>query len=196
LAHYGILRKSGRYPWGSGEHPCSAVRRFWTSPTICVNRVCRTQIAKAFPWMKRVTLSKSIRYVRGSSCSAFSGHDNSDPGDRFVPPRSLQDKGMGYSAIARQMDLKNESTVRSLLEPGRLDKLNVLQQTSDMLKRQVEEKEFVDVGPLSKRIFRSTIIRQRKSELVRISSRRPSPCSKKRVITFIRCLSSRSAPEK
>src|SRR4051812_41217175 len=62
----------------------------------------------------------------------------------------LRDKGMGPSAIARQMSTPekkvSESTVRSLLEPGRQDKLNVLQSTADMLKRQVEEKEFVDVG--------------------------------------------------
>ena len=40
----------------------------------------------------------------------------------------------------------SESTVRSLLEPGRLEKLDILQSTADMLKRQVEEKNFVDVG--------------------------------------------------
>jgi lambda repressor-like predicted transcriptional regulator len=68
----------------------------------------------------------------------------SDP-RRIRTAQSLKDKGMSTSAIGRQMGV-NESTVRSLLEPGRLDKLNVLQQTADMLKRQVEEKEFLDVG--------------------------------------------------
>src|SRR3954451_13042099 len=57
----------------------------------------------------------------------------------------LRDKGMGTSEIGRQMNL-NESTVRSLLEPGRQEKLDILQSTADMLKRQVEEKGFIDVG--------------------------------------------------
>jgi hypothetical protein len=28
LAHYGILRKSGRYPWGSGETPLQRSKTF------------------------------------------------------------------------------------------------------------------------------------------------------------------------
>lgn len=57
----------------------------------------------------------------------------------------LRDKGMGFSEVGKQMNL-NESTVRSLLEPGRLEKLDILQTTANMLKKQVNEKEFVDVG--------------------------------------------------
>jgi hypothetical protein len=52
---------------------------------------------------------------------------------------------MSPSAIGRQMGI-NESSVRSYLEPGRKEKLDVLQSTAEMLKRQVEEKGFVDVG--------------------------------------------------
>jgi hypothetical protein len=28
LAHYGILRKSGRYPWGSGDNPSQRSKTF------------------------------------------------------------------------------------------------------------------------------------------------------------------------
>jgi DNA-binding CsgD family transcriptional regulator len=65
--------------------------------------------------------------------------------------QSLKDKGLSTSEIGRRMGV-NESSVRSLLEPGRLDKLNQLQQTSNMLKREVEEKgkgidgSLLDVG--------------------------------------------------
>src|SRR4051794_39295416 len=65
--------------------------------------------------------------------------------DQIRTAQKLKDKGMGPSAIGREMDL-SESTVRSLLEPGRQERLDILQQTSEMLKRQVDEKKFVDVG--------------------------------------------------
>ena len=52
----------------------------------------------------------------------------------------LQDKGYSPTAIGQRMGI-NESTARSLLTPGRIDKLNVLNQTSDMLKREVRGKD-------------------------------------------------------
>ena len=70
--------------------------------------------------------------------------------DQIRTAQRLRDKGMGFSEIARKMSTEenriNESTVRSLLEPGRLERLDILQQTANMLKRQVEEKGMIDVG--------------------------------------------------
>ena len=57
----------------------------------------------------------------------------------------LKDKGYSNVAIGQRMG-KNESSVRSLLEPGRTDKLNVLETTSNMLKDQVDSKSYIDVG--------------------------------------------------
>ena len=65
--------------------------------------------------------------------------------DQIRTAERLRDKGMSPTAIGRQMNM-NESTVRSLLEPGRKDRLDTLQKTADMLKKQVAEKEFIDVG--------------------------------------------------
>jgi hypothetical protein len=48
-------------------------------------------------------------------------------------------------AIGQRMGL-NESSVRALLAPGEKEKVDVLTSTADMLKRQVEEKKYVDVG--------------------------------------------------
>jgi DNA-binding CsgD family transcriptional regulator len=57
----------------------------------------------------------------------------------------LKDKGYSNVAIGERMGI-NESSVRSLLDPGAKDKADVLESTSNMLKRQVEEKKYVDVG--------------------------------------------------
>ena len=65
--------------------------------------------------------------------------------EKINQAQKLKDKGYSNSAIANNMGL-NESSVRSLLQPGQKDKTNVLHQTSDMLKQQVEKKNYVDIG--------------------------------------------------
>jgi transposase len=57
----------------------------------------------------------------------------------------LQDKGYSKSAIGRRMGT-NESTVRSWLAPGAKDKVDVLHSTANLLKSEVDKKEYLDVG--------------------------------------------------
>ncbi|MEO7398266.1 MAG: helix-turn-helix domain-containing protein, partial [Ilumatobacteraceae bacterium] len=139
LAHYGIRRKSGRYPWGSGQNPTQRSKTFLD--TIAEHRragMSESQIAKLYNTKDDPFTSTDLRALKSIST-------NIQKQEKIRTAARLSEKGMGASAIARQMNL-NESTVRSLLAPGRKDKLDVLQSTADMLKRQVEEKGFVDVG--------------------------------------------------
>lgn len=140
LAHYGILRKSGRYPWGSGKNPNQRSASFLDiTNDLRKSGMTDSQIAKAFHTKEYPFSVADLRALRSRSTTIQTQ-------EKIRTAQRLQDKGMGASAIARQMSV-NESTVRSLLEPGRLDKLDILQQTADMLKRQVEEKGgFLDVG--------------------------------------------------
>ena len=57
----------------------------------------------------------------------------------------LQDKGYSNVAIGKRMKI-NESSVRALLAPGQKDKTDVLETTKGMLKEQVAEKKYLDVG--------------------------------------------------
>jgi DNA-binding CsgD family transcriptional regulator len=57
----------------------------------------------------------------------------------------LAAKGVGNSEIGRIMN-KNESSVRALLAPGRKDRNELLKVTSNLLKDNISEKEFIDVG--------------------------------------------------
>lgn len=140
LMHYGILRKSGRYPWGSGENPNQRSRTFLDILEQHKKEgLSEAQIAKLyhrppdFPFTTtdlRATKSRAV---------------NLQKQEQIRTAQRLQDKGMGASAIARQMGV-NESTVRSLLAPGRQEKLDVLERTADVLRKEVEEKKFLDVG--------------------------------------------------
>jgi hypothetical protein len=142
LEHYGILRKSGRYPWDSGKNSETALQRSKTFlEVIDAHRksgMSDPQIAKLYNTDDDPFTTTNLRALKSIST-------NLQTQDRIRTARRLEEKGMGRSAIARQMNL-NESTVRSLLLEGRLEKLDRAQETVEMLKRQVNEKEFVDVG--------------------------------------------------
>lgn len=144
LAHYGILRKSGRYPWGSGANPHQRSKSFLeVTNDLRKQGMSDTDIAKAFSTDDEKLTVSDIRALRSRAT-------NEVKQEQIRTAQRLRDKGMGASEIARQMSTPDkkisESTVRSLLEPGRLDNLDILQSTANMLKRQVEEKEFLDVG--------------------------------------------------
>ena len=153
LAHYGILRKSGRYPWGSGDNPLQRSKTFLdiVEQHRKVDGMTESQIAKAHsPVDKDGNPIKEYQLSVADIRALKSRAGAEVKQEQIRTAQSLRDKGMGFSEIARQMSTPekavNESTVRSLLEPGRQDKINILQSTADMLKRQVEEKEYVDVG--------------------------------------------------
>jgi hypothetical protein len=150
LGHYGILRRSGRYPWGSGANPKQRSKTFLDIvKQHQAEGMSEAQIARAysdpdngFPF--------TVADLRAAKTHAVTIQKEAE----IRQAQTLKDKGLGNSEIARRMSTPektyNESTVRSLLEPGRLDKLNILQQTSEMLKRQVEQKgvngNLIDVG--------------------------------------------------
>jgi biotin operon repressor len=64
---------------------------------------------------------------------------------KILQAQRLQDKGLSNVAIGQRMGL-NESSVRSLLAPGALDKVTANQTTANMLKQQVDDKKYVDIG--------------------------------------------------
>lgn len=134
LAHYGILRRSGRYPWGSGGNQSKRNKAFLD--IIAQHRkdgMSDPQIARLY--------ELTTTQLRASTSIAR----NEQKQQQINEAQRLQDKGMSNSAIGRQMEL-NESSVRALLMPGAKDKADILESTSDMLKRQVEEKSYIDVG--------------------------------------------------
>lgn len=140
LAHYGILRKSGRYPWGSGATPNQRSKTFLDIlEEHKRDGLSEAQIAQLYHAPPKYPFTVAdLRGVKSRSV-------NMQKREQIRTAQTLSDKGMGASAIARQMGV-NESTVRSFLEPGRLDKLDILEQTSQMLKRQVDEKGMIDIG--------------------------------------------------
>jgi transposase len=135
LAHYGILRRSGRYPWGSGGTQSKRNKMFLDIVDDMRNQgLSDTEIARGFGM--KLTDLRELRSVAV----------NQQRQERILQAQRLKDKGLSNPKIGETMGGLNESTVRSLLAAGEKDKYNVLATTADMLKNQVDKKGYVDVG--------------------------------------------------
>jgi DNA-binding CsgD family transcriptional regulator len=134
LAHYGILRRSGRYPWGSGKSESTRNRSFLdTVENLRKDGMSEAEIARGFGiTTTQLRAAKSIALAQQRQ-------------EKILTAQRLKDKGWGYSEIGRRMGL-NESSVRALLKPGELDKTDAIQSTANMLKKQVEEKKYIQIG--------------------------------------------------
>lgn len=134
LLHYGILRRSGRYPWGSGGTQNTRNKQFLDYVAdLRTKGLSESEVAKG--------LGVSITELRAARSIARNGQRQAD----IAMAQRLKDKGMSNVAIGERMG-RNESTVRSLLAPGAKDKADVLKSTADMLKAEVAEKGYLDVG--------------------------------------------------
>lgn len=134
FAHYGTPRHSGRYPWGSGGAETTRNRSFLDSVEKLKNDgLSEAEIARG--------MGITTTQLRAKRTIAI----NERKLDRIQQAQKLQEKGYSNVAIGQRMGI-NESSVRSLLAPGQKDKANVLQATSSMLKDQIDQKNYLDVG--------------------------------------------------
>lgn len=137
LQHYGTPRHSGRYPWGSGGEESGGNKRnkefLDHVKDLLGSGMTESQVAEAFGMN-----TTQLRAARSIAKNAQRQHD-------INMATSLRDEGYSNMGISRRMGIP-EATVRSYLKPGVQDKLDVLQATSAMLKKEVDEKKFVDIG--------------------------------------------------
>lgn len=135
LAHYGILRRSGRYPWGSGGGDQATQNKAFLDYVEDLRRqgLSEVDIARG--------LGTSTTQLRAAKAIA----KNEQKQAQIAMAKRLKDKGLSNVAIGERMNLP-ESTVRTLLKEDAKYKADVLQKTAEMLKEQVAEKKYVDVG--------------------------------------------------
>lgn len=134
LAHYGTPRRSGRYPWGSGEQPFQNVDSFLGHIKGLKDKgMSETEIASA--------LGVTTTQLRAHRSIAKNEKRQAD----IAMAQRLKDQAWSNVAIGERMGI-NESSVRSLLAPGAKDKADILMATGNMLKDQVDQKGYIDVG--------------------------------------------------
>lgn len=132
--HYGILRKSGRYPWGSGGDQNTRNRTFLDT----VDGLRKEGMSEA-------EIAASFKLTTTQLRAAKSIANNQQKQAQIDMAQRLKDKGYSNVAIGERMSI-NESSVRALLSPGQKDRADVLVATSNMLAAQVAKKKYVDIG--------------------------------------------------
>lgn len=134
LYHYGTPRHSGRYPWGSGEHPYQSLDGFYgTVRQYKKEGMSEKEIADA--------MDLSVRQLRAK----YSNAKNEVRAANVAEAWRLKDKGYSNTAIGKRMGV-NESTVRSWLDPGISEKNSIATNTANMLKSSLGDQPYLDIG--------------------------------------------------
>ena len=135
LMHYGMPRRSGRYPWGSGEDPYQHSGNFVSRvQELRKQGMSETDIAKAVGCENTSELRTQYSLARASMRA-----------DRVATARGMLADGKSQADVAREMGI-NESTLRSLLNERSEARTNAAKTTADFLRSQIEEKGMIDVG--------------------------------------------------
>lgn len=127
LSHYGVKRRSGRYPWGSGGEYVSQ------ADALRDKGFSEVEIAKA--------LGISTTELRNRRALASAREKEAQ---RLYVTRE-KESGRSIAAISRDTGLA-ESTIRGLLKPTANMKFRIIQKVSNVLKKLVADKGYVDIG--------------------------------------------------
>ena len=139
LMHYGILRRSGRYPWGSGHTPEKRSRSFLDIiDQHKQDGMSESEIAKLYSTKANPFTTTDLRALKSIAVNKL----RQQKIDQAV---RMKERGWSNVEIGKRMNA-NESTVRGYLAAHEREQKDILQQTADMLKRQVEEKGAIDIG--------------------------------------------------
>lgn len=135
LMHYGIKRRSGRYPWGSGDDPYQRTGDL---------------ISRYEELQKQGLSEKEIAAHMGSTTGKLRAQLAYAKNERRMlkvdKAKSLRADGKSLSEIAEILGVPNESSVRSLLNANSEARMKEAKNTADMLKKLVDEKGMIDVG--------------------------------------------------
>ena len=136
LMHYGIKRRSGRYPWGSGDDPYQHSSDF----------LSRIEELKKQGWKET---PENIQKEFGLTTTQYRAEKSLAKNERrqltVAKAKSLRDDGLNDSEIGRAMGV-NESTVRSWFNEKSEARMKQAEKTASFLEEQIKEKGMIDIG--------------------------------------------------
>ena len=146
LMHYGMPRRSGRYPWGSGENPYQHEDDFL--------RDIHKKREEGFEFTDEdgkvytgdLAIAKSMGLTSTQFRTQLSLANNEHRKKEVEEAKKLRAEGKSLNEIAEIMGYKNDSSIRSLLNESAEARMNAAQKTAEFLKKRVEEKGMIDVG--------------------------------------------------
>lgn len=137
LIHYGMPRRSGRFPWGSGEDPYQHSGDF----------LSRIETLRKSGWKET---PENIQKEFGMTTTEYRAYKSVAKDERrqllVATAQGLREKGYSLNEIAAKMGFNNDSSVRSLLNEDSKARMDAAKRTADFLKKQINEKGMIDVG--------------------------------------------------
>ena len=135
LMRYGMPRRSGRYPWGSGDNPYQHSGDFLSRIDELKSQGLReTEIAEQLG-LTTTQLRTQMSLAKDERRSL-----------QVATAKGLREKGYSLNEIAEKMGFANDSSVRSLLNENSEARMNQAKTTADFLKKMIDEKGMIDVG--------------------------------------------------
>ena len=147
LIHRGMPRRSGRYPWGSGENPyqhsgdfLSRVEQLkkenyiYTDPETGEKYSGEVGIAK-YMGLSTTQLRTQVSLAKSERRALL-----------VATAKGLREKGYSLNEIAAEMGYKNDSSVRSLLNEEAAKNTDKAVATANLIREQINKKGMIDVG--------------------------------------------------
>jgi DNA-binding CsgD family transcriptional regulator len=137
LLHYGMPRRSGRYPWGSGDNP------FQHGDNIGVYRYYR-QFRAAGKTDAEIASSLGMSTTQLRAIKSLGTNELRN--ENYVRAMKLKEKGLSNIKIGEMLGM-NESSVRSLLDQSIKANKDRTMEAADTLKAEVNRVKYLDIGP-------------------------------------------------
>lgn len=146
LEHYGMPKRSGRYPYGSGDNPYQHQKDFKGR----VEKMRKEGFTYTDENGKTYSGDAAIARSMGLSATSFRARlalaVNEVKTYEYNQAVGLRKDGLTYNQIAEKLGYPNESSVRSLLETGNKVKRHQALATADILRDEVDKYKLVEIG--------------------------------------------------
>ena len=137
LMHYGMPRRSGRYPWGSGEDPYQHGS---------ANFLSRVNELKKSGWEETPeNIYKEFGLTTTQYRTEKALAKDEERYYKVAKAKSMKEDGLGATEIARRLSEEygehiNESTVRSLLNTNSEARMKQAKITADVIREQINKR--------------------------------------------------------
>lgn len=146
LMHYGMPRRSGRYPWGSGDNPYQHEDDF-------LSRVDQMRAEKfeftdknGKTWTGDTAIAKSMDLSTNQFRVRVAFANQERRAHEVARAKALRAEGKSYTEIAREMGYNSDSSIRALLNEDTSAKMSVAKNTADLIRKEIQERGMIDVG--------------------------------------------------
>lgn len=145
ILHIGVKRRSGRYPWGSGQDPFQHSRDFLGRVDELKKQGFTYTDENGKTWTGDNAIAKHLGITTTEYRQQISWANYERRLLQVETAKALAKDGLGPTKIGEKMGL-NESTVRSLLDPAREDRMKKPMETVNLLRSEVDKKKMLDVN--------------------------------------------------